>query len=417
MRHINARMQAQDWKILMVMDNMLTHHVGETYSNIELLFLPPNTMLITQPMDQGIICLVKCRYHRFLANMYLVKAENREDPVKLIWSLDIKWAVDIITRCWSEVSPGLIANCFRHARFVKLDSADAAVPPRLMSQVEDPDMVLPRNVWDSIQVNLGFSLEFEEYAEGDCVEDPNQPLTDDDIVQCVCEMNVALEDLPEGEDPDVADDKGNIVEHPAAPIIPDFHAFLAMIAHQRAFLQKNDMLKAQELLDSLEKELIQGKSRALKQSRLDHFFSVRTSPACVHGSPLPVCIDLCEDEPAVKVEDASSGFRSVCVSSQSSLLTFFRTPSTLSALQRSSYAQYSEPVSPVSTEGLSSQEEIFNAPLMSPLSPLPAGTSAVMETPGSSSSTTSSRWKLAVMAEQAEADEMMDYFFDSGDSD
>ncbi len=42
--------------------------------------------------------------------------------------------------------------------------------------------MLPRNVWDSIQVNLGFSLEFEEYAEGDCVEDPNQPLTDDDIV-------------------------------------------------------------------------------------------------------------------------------------------------------------------------------------------------------------------------------------------
>ncbi len=178
------------------------------------------------------------------------------------------------------------------------------------------------------------------------------------------------------------------------------------------------MPKAQELLDSLEKELIQGKSRALKQSRLDHFFSVRTSPARVCDS-LPPVIDLCsEDEPAVEAEDASSGFGSVCASSQASLSTFFQTPSTPSALQRSSCAQHdSEPASPVFSEGLSSQEEIFNAPLMSPLSPLPAGTSAVMETPGSSSSTTSSRWKLAVMAEQAEADEMMDYFFDSGDSD
>ena len=344
--------------------------------------------------------------------------DDGEDPVKLIRSLDIKRAVDIITRCWSDVSPGLIANCFRHARFVKLDSADAAVPPRLMSQVEDPDMVLPRNVWDSIQVNLGFSLEFEEYAEGDCVEDPNQPLTDDDIVQCVCEMNVALEDLPEGEDPDVADDKGNIVEHPAAPIIPDFHAFLAMIAHQRAFLQKNDMLKAQELLDSLEKELIQGKSRALKQSRLDRFFSVRTSPMRVRDSTPPV-IDLCsEDEPAVEAEDASSGFGSVCASSQSSISTFFQTPSTPSASQRSSCVhESSEPVSPVCSEGLSSQEEIFNVLQMSPLSPLPARTSAARETPGSSSSTTSCHWKLAAVAEQAEADQMMDYFFDSGDSD
>ncbi len=381
---INARMQAQDRKILMVMDNMSTHHVGETYSNIELLFLPPNTTPITQPMDQGIIHSVKCRYRRFLANMYLVKAENCEDPVKLIQSLDIKRAVDIITRCWSEVSPGLIANCFRHARFVKLDSADAAVPLRLMSQVEDPDMVLPRNVWDSIQVNLGFSLEFEEYAEGDCV----------------------------------ADDEGNIMEQLAAPVIPDLHSFLATIAHQRVFLQKNNMPKAQELLVSLEKELIQGKSRALKQSRLDRFFSVRTLPARVRDSTPPV-IDLCgEDEPVVEAEDASSGFGSVCASSQSSISTFFWTLSTPSASQRSSCVhESSEPVSPVCSEGLSSQEEIFNVLQMSPLSPLPARTSAARETPGSSSSTTSCHWKLAAVAEQAEADQMMDYFFDSGDSD
>ena len=65
---------------------------------------------------------------------------------------------------------------------MKPDSADAAVPPRPRSWVEEPDTVLPRNVWDSIQVNLSFSLEFEEYAEGDFVEDPNQPLTDDNIV-------------------------------------------------------------------------------------------------------------------------------------------------------------------------------------------------------------------------------------------
>ena len=81
MRRINACMQAQDRKILMVMDNVLTHHVGATYSNVELLFLPPNTTPIMQPMDQGIIRSVKCHYRRFLANMYLVEAENREDPV------------------------------------------------------------------------------------------------------------------------------------------------------------------------------------------------------------------------------------------------------------------------------------------------------------------------------------------------
>ncbi len=104
-------------------------------------------------------------------------------------------------------------------------------------------------------------------------------------------MNASPEDLLEGEDPDIADDEGNIVEQLAAPVILDFHSFLSMIAHQRAFLQKHDMPKAQELLDSLEKELIQGKSRALKQSRLDHFFSVWTSPARVCDSAPPV-IDL-----------------------------------------------------------------------------------------------------------------------------
>ncbi len=53
MRRINARIQAQDLQILMVMDNVSTHHVGETYSNIELLFFHPTPRWSHSPWTRG----------------------------------------------------------------------------------------------------------------------------------------------------------------------------------------------------------------------------------------------------------------------------------------------------------------------------------------------------------------------------
>ena len=50
-------------KVALVIDNLLTTHPNiENIKSIKLYFLPPNTTSCLQPMDQGVIWSLKCKY-------------------------------------------------------------------------------------------------------------------------------------------------------------------------------------------------------------------------------------------------------------------------------------------------------------------------------------------------------------------
>ena len=50
-------------KVALVIDNLLTTHPNiENIKSIKLCFLPPNTTSCLQPMDQGVIRSLKCKY-------------------------------------------------------------------------------------------------------------------------------------------------------------------------------------------------------------------------------------------------------------------------------------------------------------------------------------------------------------------
>jgi hypothetical protein len=49
------------FKILLILENTPehSHFIGDLYPNIKVVFLPPNTTSLIQPMDQGVIAAFK----------------------------------------------------------------------------------------------------------------------------------------------------------------------------------------------------------------------------------------------------------------------------------------------------------------------------------------------------------------------
>lgn len=97
-------------KILLLIDNCPAHPNLDNLTNIKLVFLPPNSTSVLQPMDQGIIRSLKCHYRKLLLKKIIVDLEDNNQHITL---LD---AVDLLERAWREISSSTIANCFRHSK-------------------------------------------------------------------------------------------------------------------------------------------------------------------------------------------------------------------------------------------------------------------------------------------------------------
>jgi len=106
-------------KIALVLDNC-TVHPKIVLQNIELVFLPPNVTSLIQPCDQGIIRTLKHNYRRMAIRKLLATIESSNNDVSAVTlarKLDMLSAVCLIEEAWSSISPNVIVNCFRKAKF------------------------------------------------------------------------------------------------------------------------------------------------------------------------------------------------------------------------------------------------------------------------------------------------------------
>jgi hypothetical protein len=77
----------------------------EKYSNIKIVFLPPNTTSKIQPLDLGIIANFKTHYSlRFVCDACNSASE-------IVRSLTILTAIRWISKAWMEVKPETICRC------------------------------------------------------------------------------------------------------------------------------------------------------------------------------------------------------------------------------------------------------------------------------------------------------------------
>jgi hypothetical protein len=70
LQKFNAKMQIENWKALIFLDNAPCHLEMEL-SNVKLVFFPPNMTVGTQPLDSGIIQNFKVKYRKMLLEFLL----------------------------------------------------------------------------------------------------------------------------------------------------------------------------------------------------------------------------------------------------------------------------------------------------------------------------------------------------------
>jgi len=116
LRELDERMRTQKRHILMLVDNVSSHQVGDIgLTNVNLDFLPKNTTSVLQPMDQGIIKATKDHvYHKRDKRDYDFYAQGT-------FSLP---AVDLFTACewcaagFDQLSVATIKNAWLKAGIV-----------------------------------------------------------------------------------------------------------------------------------------------------------------------------------------------------------------------------------------------------------------------------------------------------------
>lgn len=110
------------FKVLLLMDNCKSHCVGDLHPNIDIMFLPPNTTSLIQPMDQTVIATFKSYYmQRVMDKMVQFINHHRQceefqaiHVVKHFWrKFSIADSITFIQESWQQVEQKTMNRCWR----------------------------------------------------------------------------------------------------------------------------------------------------------------------------------------------------------------------------------------------------------------------------------------------------------------
>ena len=100
-------------KIALIIDNCPAHPTIGSLSNARLIFLPPNTTSVSQPMDQGVIRCLKAHYCRRLVMLTIFHLDQSWDLPKIT----IISVLQLLVMAWNDVTESTVVNCFRSKYF------------------------------------------------------------------------------------------------------------------------------------------------------------------------------------------------------------------------------------------------------------------------------------------------------------
>lgn len=134
----------QKRKIILFIDNCPAHPKDIPVTNIKLVFLPRNATSKLQPLDQGIIKVMKQKYRKKLVQRYL-----RDMECTTSTKINVLDSIHYISAAWDEIKPDVIRNCFRKAAFGVLNDSEQVDS----SPVEEEDFPSLQNFPDYATVD------------------------------------------------------------------------------------------------------------------------------------------------------------------------------------------------------------------------------------------------------------------------
>ena len=195
-RKLDRRMLIEGRKIALLVDNCSAHPVLDELDNIELIFLPPNTTSVLQPMDAGIIKNLKFHYRKYLAARRLNAYENNSE---FSWNLlDCMLAV---RNAWRQVSRETVANCFQKCGFDS-STSDSDDPVVIEDDHNNPEEVLDfQNIFERLSRFTAELPSVDQYVSVDeGISDVLEELTDTEIVTWVQESTRDADNEDDGDD-------------------------------------------------------------------------------------------------------------------------------------------------------------------------------------------------------------------------
>ena len=77
-RKLDPFFRAQSRKVALLIDNCPAHPEIKNLTNIKLIFLPPNTTSVLQPMDQGVTRSLKAHYQKKVVRLCIKEVESNK---------------------------------------------------------------------------------------------------------------------------------------------------------------------------------------------------------------------------------------------------------------------------------------------------------------------------------------------------
>lgn len=260
---LNKKMVIQKRKIILFLDNA-SSHPNLKLSNIQLVFLPPNTTSKTQPLDQGIINAIKVQYRKRVLKRLICRMETATDVADLAKGITYTDAIFWMNEAINSLKYKTVPNCFRKAGFqlVTDDGAGAS------NDIDEEDIPLSELRDLLLQAGLN-DASVEEFV---CFD--NQTLTENDTTfnTIGTPNNEKSEDEAENDDEDENSEQSeektvSITHSDALDKLDEVKLFAC--AKDNVFL----LDKIQECINMVQDDLIAKKN---KQSSIRDFFSKKT---------------------------------------------------------------------------------------------------------------------------------------------
>ena len=281
---INRQLVTKSRSVALLMDNAGCHprDIAGRYSNIKVIWLPPNTTSKLQPLDLGIIQNFKTHYRKLLLKYVLSKIEVCETGSELAKSVNVLLAIRWIAKAWDSVREETIKKCFRKAGVV---GDDGRVPSR---QEEDPFADLDDDEDSDQEIGAlvtevmgnGEQCSADEYINGDedldCYFDStHNDLWENDFFRMLQENCEGCDNSNDGGDSDDnSNDGGNDSDDdatpPTEPKIKSIRSAIQSLEEVQYFLQFHGYTSLSSLSSAVD-SLADIQSKNLVQTSIDDF--------------------------------------------------------------------------------------------------------------------------------------------------
>ena len=118
-------------KIALIIDNCKAHPYVEHLEWVELIFLPPSTTSVTQPMDQGVKRSLKAKYRSLVVRRLISNLEKKAS----VPAISILSAMMRLSKAWNTLPDKTFTNCLRKCEISEKVAASAIADDGILLQV------------------------------------------------------------------------------------------------------------------------------------------------------------------------------------------------------------------------------------------------------------------------------------------